>query len=309
MMTSLGIDPADILALHLLLSERHVTRAAKMLGVTQSTMSHRLAKLRGDLNDDLLVPDGNELLRTARAEAMLGPLTEALAALQKALVSPSPFVPHLAQFTVTIVLPDILSLLLPRLRACLHAEAPSLQLNVRGLPRNLSEVMREDERTLVVAPEQFASPTTQVKRIGLLKFGVFFRDQHPLSTGRLTLKRWLSHAHVVVSIQNSQSNLISTELEKRGLTRQIGLVVPGFLAGLLVVADSDLLMNAPVLMARELTIRLGLVTRPLPLPVDPVQLSLLWHGKYQADPAHSWLRSRVHAFLQAELGARATAAH
>jgi DNA-binding transcriptional LysR family regulator len=304
MMMSLGIDPADLLALHLLLEERHVTRAAKKLGVTQSTMSHRLAKLRSDLGDELLVQDGSDMVLTARAREMSGPLSDAVAALRAALLPASAFDPKRAQFEATIALPDILTLLLPRLSAFLKEEAPGLLLNVRSLPGDLSEVLGGENRPLVIAPEQFANQAAQVKRIGLLKFGVFFRKGHPLSRGKLTVKRWLSHPHVVVSIQNPQSNRISLELEKRGHSRKIGLVVPGFLAGLLVVAESDLVMNAPISMAKEVTTRLGLIARPMPLPIEPVQLSLLWHGRDQSDPAHSWLRGRVHSFLQKEFKAR-----
>lgn len=306
-MSTLGIDPADLLALHFLLTERHVTRAATKLGVTQSSMSHRLAKLRSDLGDELLVQDGNQLVLTARAESMAVPLSEAVMAVRTALLPATTFVAARAEFEATIALPDILTLLLPRLSATLRAEAPGLRLNVRSVPGDVNEFLSAGERALVVAPERFASAATQVKRIGLLKFGVFFREGHPLSRGKLTIKRWLSYPHVLVSIQNPTSNIISSELEKRDLCRKVGLVVPGFLAGLLVAAESDFVMNAPRAMAKDVTARLGLVARPLPLPVGPVQISLLWHGREQSDPAHSWLRAKVHAFFHAELRARGRA--
>lgn len=303
-MNEIGIDPADLLALHFLLTERHVTRAAKKLGVTQSSMSHRLAKLRRDLGDELLFLDGNQLVPTARAESIAVPLSDALDAVRTALRPASAFVAKQAEFEGTIALPDILTLFLPRLISSLHAEAPGLQLNVRTVSGDLSEFLRGGGRPLVVAPEQFADQATRVKRIGLLKFGVFFRKRHVLSRGKLTVKRWLSHPHVLVSIQNPRANVISSELEKRGLRRNVGLVVPGFLAGLLVVAESDLVINAPISIASEVTERLGLVARRMPLPLEPVQISMLWHGRDQSDPAHNWLRGRVHAFFQAEFRAR-----
>ena len=308
MMSPLGIDPADLLALHYLLSERHVTRAAKKLGVTQSSMSHRLAKLRSDLGDELLVQDGNQLVLTSRAESMADPLRDAVAAVRTALVPRAAFDAARAEFEATLALPDILTLLLPRLSASLSTEAPGLSLNVRSVPGDVSEFLSAGGRPLVVGPERFAGGATQVKRVGLLKFGVFFRKGHPLCREKLTVKRWLSYPHVVVSIQNPTSNVISTELEKRGLCRKVGLVVPGFLAGLLVAAESDFVMNAPLSMAKEVTKRLGLVARPMPLSLDPVQISLLWHGREQSDPAHSWLRARVHSFFAREFRTRSGAA-
>lgn len=308
MMNPLGIDPADLLALHYLLSERHVTRAAKRLGVTQSSMSHRLAKLRSDLGDELLVQDGNQLVLTARAESMAVPLSDAVSAVRRALLPAPVFVAACAEFEATLALPDILTLLLPRLSASLRAEAPGLALNVRSVPGDVNEFLSAGGRPLVVGPERFAGGATQVKRVGLLKFGVFFRKGHPLCRGKLTVKRWLSYPHIVVSIQNPTRNVISAELEKRGLCRNVGLVVPGFLAGLMVAAESDFVMNAPLSMAKEVTTRLGLVARPTPLSLDPVQISLLWHGREQSDPAHSWLRTKVHEFFAREFSTKRGAA-
>jgi DNA-binding transcriptional LysR family regulator len=39
--------------------------------------------------------------------------------------------------------------------------------------------------------------------------------------------------------------------------------------------------------------RLGLVWVPIPLPMPPLRLSLAWHARYDADPAHAWLRRCV----------------
>ena len=44
-----GIDTNLILALRALLAERNVTRAAKSVGLSQSSMSHALGRLRAKL--------------------------------------------------------------------------------------------------------------------------------------------------------------------------------------------------------------------------------------------------------------------
>src|SRR6185295_7194275 len=50
-----GIDLNLVVALDVLLAERHVTRAAERLGITQSAASHALGRLRELLGDPLLV--------------------------------------------------------------------------------------------------------------------------------------------------------------------------------------------------------------------------------------------------------------
>src|SRR5689334_18080557 len=74
-----------LVALDVLLRERHVTRAAGRLGITQSAVSQRLARLRTFFGDPLLVPGRPTMALTARAEAIEGPLSRALSDLRAAV--------------------------------------------------------------------------------------------------------------------------------------------------------------------------------------------------------------------------------
>lgn len=65
------LDLNLLAALDVLLAERNVTRAARRLGLTQSSMSHTLARLRNALSDPLMVRAGRAMVPTPRAEAGL----------------------------------------------------------------------------------------------------------------------------------------------------------------------------------------------------------------------------------------------
>ena len=78
-----GIDLNLLVALDALLSERSVTRAAQRVGLSQPGMSNALARLRRLFGDPLLVRRGAALVPTARAEALAGPVREALALIQR----------------------------------------------------------------------------------------------------------------------------------------------------------------------------------------------------------------------------------
>src|SRR5689334_19433821 len=73
-----AIDLNLVVHLHALLAERHVTRAARRVGITQSAMSRSLAKLRAVLGDPLLVRAGRGLALTPRAQGLVDPLGRAL---------------------------------------------------------------------------------------------------------------------------------------------------------------------------------------------------------------------------------------
>src|SRR6187401_3097459 len=89
-----------LLALHWLLVERSVTRAAVRLGVTQSAMSRSLGQLREWFDDPLLLPAGRRMLVTARAAGLRDPLTASLDGLRGLLRPPQAFDPATATGTV-----------------------------------------------------------------------------------------------------------------------------------------------------------------------------------------------------------------
>jgi DNA-binding transcriptional LysR family regulator len=296
-----AFDPASLYVLHALLEERNVTRAAKRVGLTQSSMSHRLKLLRAELGDPLLVPNGRKLVPTPRALALAQPLSEALAALQKVVLPSQPFDPRTARRTFVLGMPDLLAPLLPVLVGRLTRAAPNISLRVTTLPAQLGDGLAAGEPELALAPMRDAPPSTRSRALGEVKFGLVARRGHPILKGPLTVERWLAYGHVVVRTGNASPNVVSSSLERQGLQRRVGAEVPTFLAGLMLVAGSDLLMNAPMALVDELTVTLGLVTRDAPAPLPKFPAGLMWHERFQHDEGHAWLREQVHALVQQRL--------
>lgn len=298
-----GVDPSSLLALHALLEERHVTRAAARLGITQSSMSHRLRALREVMGDPLFVRSGATLVATPRAESMAAPLAAALASLASAVAPPAAFDPRRTTATITVALPDLLSLALPPWMASLGQDAPGVTLRAVAISAQLDAQLASAEASMALAPIRFAAPSIRSRVLGELRFAVCARKGHPALRGALTLERWLAHRHVVIRVGNDRSNVISDALASRGLARTIGLEAPSFVTGLLAAAESDLLMNAPMPLARSLCAKLGLVVRELPLPIEPQRFALLWHERLDRDPAQRWLRGRVFELCRAQFAA------
>jgi DNA-binding transcriptional LysR family regulator len=296
-----ALDAANLVALHVLIEERHVTRAARRLGITQSSMSHRLARLRHTLQDPLFVRSPRGLLPTPRTQAIAHPLADALRALEAVVVPPSRFDPASSRYTLSIALPDVLAPLAPRLIAGLAAEAPLLDLRLTPIVPSLSEALAKGEPALALAPSQLVRGSVMTRPLGEVRFGVVGRRGHPAMRRALTTERWLAYGHVVTRFGNEQSNAVETELARHGLRRRVGLEVPSFLAGLFVLPTSDLLMNAPIQLVAEAATRLGLAAREAPIRLPRVRVSVCWHERFQRDAAHQWARERVfelarHAF-------------
>jgi DNA-binding transcriptional LysR family regulator len=292
------LDASNLVALHVLLEECHVTRAARRLGITQSSMSHRLARLRATMHDPLFVRSPQGLLLTPRAQAIAQPLAEALRALEAVVVPPKPFDPATSRYTLTIALPDVLAPLAPRLIAGLGAEAPLLDLRLTQIAPSLSEALSKGDPVLALVPSRFVTGPVMTRALGEVRFGVVGRRGHPALRRPLSTERWLAYGHVVTRFGNEQVNAIDAELVRHRLQRRIGLEVPSFLAGLFVLPTSDLLMNAPLQLVNEAATRLGLVTREAPIRLPSVHVSICWHERFQRDPAHQWARERVFHIAQ-----------
>jgi DNA-binding transcriptional LysR family regulator len=287
------LDPSQLVALNLLLQEGSVTKAARRLGITQSSMSHRLAQLRRSLGDPLFVRVGGKLVPTPRATAIALPLADALRALAASVAPHEPFDPATSRSAVSIAMPDLLAALAPQLVRALVAEAPGVEVHLTSVGPTLPATLAAEPPNMALVPSGFVDDDVRVRPLGDLRFAVVGRRGHPALRRPLTTERWLAESHVVVRVGNERTNVIGAELRRRGLKRSVGLEVPTFLAGLLVVARSDLLMNVPVPLVNEAARALGLQLRDAPIPLPSVRFTLAWHARFHHDAAHRWARERV----------------
>jgi len=114
---------------------------------------------------------------------------------------------------------------------------------------------------------------------------------HPLSQGEITPARYAAGRHILVSRRGQDKGPIDEALSSLDLQRQIVAIVGGFSAALALARASDLIASVPERHTGNL--RAGMHGFPLPVPVQEITVSLLWHPRLHADPAHRWLRGCV----------------
>jgi DNA-binding transcriptional LysR family regulator len=68
----------------------------------------------------------------------------------------------------------------------------------------------------------------------------------------------------------------------------VAVNVGGFSSALMLVRDSDLIATVPPRHTEK--VRAGLHSFPLPMRTPEFTVSLFWHPRLDADPAHRWLR-------------------
>ncbi len=86
-----GLDLNLLNALQVLLKHRSVTLAAEEIHLSQSAMSGALSRLREYFGDDLLIQCGRNMVPTAKAMELAGPLDQALALIRSNITTPAVF--------------------------------------------------------------------------------------------------------------------------------------------------------------------------------------------------------------------------
>lgn len=294
------------MALDVLLDERNVTKAAERVGITQSAMSHTLRRLRELFDDPLLVRARGEMVRTPRAEELAVPLRDGLVSLARALAPPVEFDPTTAERTFALASPDLFDLLvLPTLLARLNRTAPRVDVAVRPMPANTADALLTGALDLAVVPvrvddgpTRLAPPSApELMQRTLLKEGhrVFVRRGHPAldARGRLSRKRYVGLAHILVSPTGTGQGIVDEALAGEGLSRRIALRVPSFASAAEIVADSDLVLTAPAALGRVRAYATRLVSCATPIAIPEHALTMVWHPRFGEEPAHRWLRATL----------------
>jgi DNA-binding transcriptional LysR family regulator len=299
-----GVDLNLLVSLRVLLVERHVTRSAERLGITQPATSASLARLRTLFRDQLLVRGPKGLVLTPRAEQLLEQINQVMAVIEQMITPPAEFVAETSRRTFTLIGTDFVEfLLLPSLMAALAAEAPNLQVLFRTPdPKNIEGMMASGELDLGVGylPE---APEALIKRTVFREpFVCVARRGHPLlHDGSLPLDRYVELQHVQVAPGNGTmyAAAIDTALVAMGLVRKVALWEPSFLAVASVVAETDLISTVPTRVATHVAQGLPITIYDLPLPLPGPDFAMYWHPRSQDDSGHKWLRERVAALLRA----------
>jgi DNA-binding transcriptional LysR family regulator len=292
-----AIDLNLVHALHALLEECSVTRAAARVGLSQPAMSHALSRLREHFGDPLLRRAGRAMVLTARAEELKVQARTVIGELELLLApSAQPLLPERLQTRLRLVTDDGLgATLLPRVLAAVRQAAPGVDLDVlpRGAPGRKA-LLRMGKADLALGFFSGAGMDLHRQHLYDDDWVCVLRQGHPLQHG-LDAQQWASLPHILVSPTGGSRGQVDTVLQTAGLTRRVAVTAPHFLAALALVAASDLVLTTPRRVAQTQTGCLPIVLLEPPLPLPPIPVSMLWDGRTHQDPVQRWLRGVVAA--------------
>lgn len=289
------VDLNLLVVLDAMMRERHVTRAAARVGMSQPAMSNALSRLRHLFKDELFVRTAGRMEPTPRALELGETVQAILRQAERLMVSDITFDSRNSDRRFTIRMSDLVGYLaLPQITAHLRRTAPGIGLEVvHTSPADTLRALEADTLDLAVS---MALDTSR-----LICSAPLFQDrmccvmgaEHPATKGRLSLGRFLAHPHMRVAMSPTDMRFVDNVLLERGLQRRVVLTVPHWLLVPPTLAGSDLLAVVSRKLANLFAGDRRIAIRALPFESEPFDWNLYWHRRHEGSASHRWLRETI----------------
>jgi DNA-binding transcriptional LysR family regulator len=291
------VDLNLLAPLHALLEERHVSRAADRLRMSQPSMSRALQRLRATLGDELLVrgPGGYQL--TPRAERIQAELQHALPRLEH-VFSGEAFDPATAARAFRLAGTDYtVSARSGALLRQVFAQSPGSTVL---FSRWHHAVFSDAEHGLVdlLIHGGPAPPPLRSRVLFQESYACLVSSQHPLALrSAVSLEDYLACAHIVVDVTDGRQGQVDRQLESLGRPRRASVTVPYHTAAAAAVPGTSLVATLPSSFAVQRAAPGVTSVIPAPDQIGAMTYAMSWHPRLDDDAAQRWLRDTITATL------------
>ncbi|WP_339882085.1 LysR family transcriptional regulator [Vreelandella maris] len=283
-----------LLVFEALMRERHVTRAAERLYLSQPALSHALKRLRESLDDPLFIRTEKGMQPTPRAQALQPVVQQALALLREGLAPPALFSPANSTRRFTLATTDYFEeVMYPTFLSQLLAYAPGISFSIELITQEvLSEGLEQRQVDMVVGLDsQSVLPSGVIQTPWMDEELVCLAASHNERVGEsLDIAQFARETHVeLADISGLLPSNIDSCLAQHGLTRRVISKNLNYIAAARVVALTEAIMTLPRQMAERFVTMLPVRLVEPPKELPSLKMTLIQHGLYANDPANVWL--------------------
>jgi DNA-binding transcriptional LysR family regulator len=271
------------------------TTVAAQLGLSQSAISHALARLREVFGDPLFLRRPSGLEPTLRALELLPKVETILRLAQDALDVPAQFDPESSTRSFRLSGNDLVgALITPSLVGLLRCEAPGCRVAFQFAVGVASlNALRTNDLDMAIGRIWNLAEDFQATPVFEESFVVVVRKNHPAARTKMTLEDYLALDHILVSFRGGFTGMVDQALKRRRLKRRVVASVPMFMTAMTTVAHTNLAATVPSRLAARHARQLGLAVFEAPLKVDSFAISLVRHARSASDPGLDWLAAKI----------------
>lgn len=289
------IDLNLIIVLDAILSERNLTRAGELIGMTQPAVSGALSRLRQQLDDQLLIRVGRGFELTPKGKELIPHVEDAMVSVTRMLEMFPVFDPATSTRTFYISASDyLLSQMTSAFLGVVECEAPGVNVEFTALPIGQSvepnDLLRQD---VIIAGTGRGVPGKRQSLFSDTFVCIVDKNNPRLREGQLSLADLgdlrLVHSKFGLHAQTHVDDMLSAA----GIAPRVGASVQGFLPVPFVVSGTTMVGFVPHRLALQYGEQLGIAVAQTPLQSTVLVEAAHWHPSKAADPALKWLVSML----------------
>jgi DNA-binding transcriptional LysR family regulator len=289
------LDLHQLQVFNVLLTERSITKAARVLNLTQPALSKTLARMRTYFGDPLFVRVSLRMEPTPKALELAEPVRAILDRVRTLRTDHSTFDPRTSERTFRFFLLDAgIVMILPALLNHLRTEAPGVHIQAMQCDAQHLDLWLESG-LVDLAIGSFPSLATGIRRVPLWmeSYVSVTRKGHPGIGQEPSKEDFISQKHALVSAVGTGHEHLSAErlIEAAIAEQNIVCRVPTFTSASLIAKHSDIVVTMPRTLARAMAVDLDLQLVETPLHIPKIQIGQYWHDRFHREPGSQWIRS------------------
>lgn len=286
----MSVDFAALRTLRMVHALGSFSRAADSLGVTQSTVSYTVERLRRAFADPLFVRQGGGVVPTDRCDRIVGAAARMLDEFV-ALSQPAAFDPAEARAEIALSCNYYERItLVPGLMRILRRQAPGLKLNVLASSVRGKAQLDRGESDLLTGPVRIEDSAYYKRRLLSDHYVCVMAPDNPLAGRALDRETYLAAPQVIVTYGGNWRSRFMVEIEALGRAPNARMEVPSPSALPETLAGTDLIATVPARVARGFGEQVLVRDCPFPAPFD---IDLYWTPRIHHSPMFQWLRAQL----------------
>jgi DNA-binding transcriptional LysR family regulator len=288
------LDGHILLTFLTILESSSVSNAAEKLNLSQSNVSHTLAKLRTILGDPLFVRSGQGLTPTEAALALKAPVRAALDGLN-GLTDLRPFDPKSEKMHFVVAANDMQrDLIFPQLIRELYKEGIAAEFEFIPSGHPTVGMMRDAKCQLALTPMAPDGSDIFQKSLFSGKMMCFYDASMREPPG--SWAEYCEADHLRVQFAKGRTsigvlrNVDTSKIRDPKVSVSNFNAIPRFIKGTRLIATEMEPMRLETLKHLDVA--------PLPFESDAVTIYMIWHERSNNEPAHIWLRQEILRFAE-----------
>ena len=292
-----------MLIFYTLYRERHLTKAAEKLCLSQPAVSHSLKKLRRIFDDELFIKTADGMKPTPTAVQIDVAIEKGLFYFEQAISINCEFDQESSKRQFKIGLTDYMNQsVLPYLLEHAINHAPDISFSI--LPVKLARIeesenlIRSMDLDIAIAQLEYLPQSQSYDFLFEDRIGCIADSNRYGMSDSISINDFIDNPHIVMSHREDLPSLINETLDRLELKRKVIARTPHITPLARALQATNLICTITEKASKAICPGTSLRFYSLPFELNPFKVCLLWDIRKDKDPGIRWLRRLLMESMQ-----------